>query len=103
MTKFQILALGARTKTTNMFALEPPLKINNSANSLMGNKDFSGLLLQPTLGVNAKYYISKTGYLSLGCNLAKSYSLNPTPDKVSFNTYQILFGGYFELNKDKHL
>jgi hypothetical protein len=29
--------------------------------------------------------------------------LNPTPDKVSFNTYQILFGGYFELNKDKHL
>jgi hypothetical protein len=78
-------------------------QINNSANSLMGNKDFSGLLLQPTLGVNAKYYISKTGYLSLGCNLAKSYSLNPTPDKVSFNTYQILFGGYFELNKDKHL
>lgn len=78
-------------------------QINNSTNSLMGNKDFSGILLQPTLGVNAKYYISKTGYLSLGCNLAKSFSLNPTPDKVSFNTYQILFGGYFELNKDKHL
>jgi hypothetical protein len=78
-------------------------QINNSTNSLMGNKDFSGILLQPTLGVNAKYYISKSGYLSLGCNLAKSFSLNPTPDKVSFNTYQILFGGYFELNKDKHL
>lgn len=78
-------------------------QINNSTNSLMGNKDFSGILLQPTLGVNAKYYISKTGYLSLGCNLAKSFSPNPTPDKVSFNTYQILFGGYFELNKDKHL
>jgi hypothetical protein len=30
-------------------------------------------------------------------------SLNPTPEKVSFNTFQILFGGYFELNKDKHL
>ena len=78
-------------------------QLNNSTFNLTANKDFSGLILQPVLGLDAKYYISKSGYLSLGCNVAKSISLNPTTDKVSFNTFQILFGGYFELNKDKHL
>ena len=37
--------------------------------------------------------------MSLGCNFTKSISLNPTPEKVSFNTFQILFGGYFDLIK----
>ena len=78
-------------------------QLNNSTNNLTSHKDFSGLIIQPVLGVNSKYFISKSGYLSLGCNFTKSMSLNPTPEKVSFNTFQILFGGYFELNKDKHL
>lgn len=78
-------------------------QLNNATYNLTSNKDFSGLILQPVLGLNAKYYISKSGYLSLGCNFTKSMSLNPTPEKVSFNTFQILFGGYFDLIKDKHL
>lgn len=78
-------------------------QLNNATYNLTKNKDFSGLILQPVVGVNAKYYISKSGYLSLGCNLTKSISLNPTAEKVSFNTVQILFGGYFDLIKDKHL
>lgn len=78
-------------------------QLNNSTYNLTKNRDFSGLILQPVVGVNAKYYISKSGYLSLGCNFTKSISLNPTPEKVSFNTFQILFGGYFDLIKDKHL
>lgn len=78
-------------------------QLNNATYNLTKNKDFSGIILQPVLGVNAKYYISKSGYLSLGCNFTKSMSLNPTPEKVSFNTFQILFGGYFDLIKDKHL
>ncbi len=78
-------------------------QLNNATYNLTSNKDFSGLILQPVLGLNAKYYISKSGYLSLGCNFTKSMSLNPTPEKVSFNTFQILFGGYFDLIKDRHL
>ncbi|MEY2703669.1 MAG: hypothetical protein RLY43_2308 [Bacteroidota bacterium] len=78
-------------------------QLNNATYNLTKNKDFSGLILQPVLGLNAKYYISKSGYLSLGCNFTKSMSLNPTSEKVSFNTFQILFGGYFDLIKDKHL
>lgn len=78
-------------------------QLNNATYNLTKNKDFSGLILQPVLGLNAKYYISKSGYLSLGCNFTKSMSLNPTPEKVSFNTFQILFGGYFDLIKDRHL
>jgi hypothetical protein len=78
-------------------------QLNNATYNLTSNKDFSGLILQPVLGLNAKYYISKSGYLSLGCNFTKSMSLNPTQEKVSFNTFQILFGGYFDLIKDRHL
>lgn len=78
-------------------------QLNNATYNLTSNKDFSGLILQPVLGLNAKYYISKSGYLSLGCNFTKSMSLNPTPEKVSFNTFQILFGGYLDLIKDRHL
>ena len=78
-------------------------QLNNATYNLTKNKDFSGLILQPVLGLNAKYYISKSGYLSLGFNFTKSMSLNPTSEKVSFNTFQILFGGYFDLIKDKHL
>jgi len=74
--------------------------LNNSTYNLAHNKDFSGLILQPVIGVNTKYSISKSGYFSLGCNLAKSISLNPTPEKVSFNTFQILFGGHFDLTKN---
>lgn len=74
--------------------------LNNSAYNLTHNKDFSGLIFQPLIGVNSKYYISKSGYFSLGCNLAKSISLNPTPEKVSFNTFQILFGAHFDLTKN---
>ncbi len=74
--------------------------LNNSTYNLAHNKDFSGLIFQPVIGVNTKYIISKSGYFSLGCNLAKSISLNPTPEKVSFNTFQILFGGHFDLTKN---
>lgn len=78
-------------------------KLNNAIYNLVKNQDFSGIILQPVIGVKAKYYISKTGYLSMGCNFSKSYSFNPSQEKVSFNTFQILFGGYFDLIKDKNL
>ena len=48
--------------------------------------DFSGLILQPVLGLDAKYYISKTGYLSLGCNVAKKNAM-----VIKFESKTILY------------
>jgi hypothetical protein len=73
--------------------------INNAAYDLVGNNEFSGIVLQPVIGVYAKYYLSKNGYLSAGLNLSKSLKLGKNSDNVSINNTQILFGGYFDLIK----
>mgnify|MGYP006197516735 FL=1 len=73
--------------------------VNNAAYDLVGNKEFSGIVLQPVIGVYAKYYLSKNGYLSAGLNLGKTLKLGNNTDNVSINNTQILFGGYFDLIK----
>lgn len=73
--------------------------VNSSVYNLVQQNEFSGLVLQPLVGVYAKYYLSKNGYLTVGCNLSKSIKLGNNSDKVSINTTQILFGGYFDLIK----
>lgn len=73
--------------------------INTSVYNLVGQSEFSGLVLQPVVGIYAKYYLSKNGYLSLGCNLTKTIKMGNNSDNVSINTTQILFGGYFDLIK----
>lgn len=72
---------------------------NNSTYNLIHQDEFSGIVLQPVVGIYAKYYLTKSGYLSMGCNLSKSVKLGNNPDHVSINTTQILFGGYFDLIK----
>ncbi len=74
-------------------------QIDNSTQSLVSKSEFSGIIIQPVLGVYAKYYLSKNGYLSAGVNLSKSLKLGSNPDNVSINNTQILFGGYFDLIK----
>ncbi len=74
-------------------------EIDNSAYNLAHNSEFSGLIVQPVVGVYAKYYLSKSGYLSAGLNLSKSVKLGNNSDNVSINNCQILFGGYFDLIK----
>jgi hypothetical protein len=74
-------------------------QIDNSAVNLVSVNEFSGIYIQPLVGVYAKYYLSKNGYLSAGINLSKSLKLGNNPDNFSINTTQILFGGYFDLIK----
>ena len=74
-------------------------EVDNSVINLAHQKEFSGVIIQPLIGVYAKYYLSKTGYLSAGLNLSKSLKLGNNPDNISINTTQILFGGYFDLLK----
>ena len=74
-------------------------QVDNSAVNLVGVSEFSGIIIQPVVGVYAKYYLTKNGYLSAGLNLSKSLKLGNNSDHVSINTTQILFGGYFDLIK----
>lgn len=91
--------LSARAGLNISTILRGKQVVNNSAYNLVGNGEFSGLILQPVIGVYAKYYLTKTGYLSAGLNLSKSMKLGNNPDNVSINNTQILFGGCFDLIK----
>jgi hypothetical protein len=73
-------------------------QINNSRQDLNSQKDFNGLIASPVLGLQAKCNLSEYGYLSIGYNYSKSFSLtNNTDKKLSFLTNQIVFGISFEL------
>jgi hypothetical protein len=91
--------LSARAGLNMSTILRGKQIINNSGFDLTRNGEFSGIIIQPVIGVYAKYYLSKNGYLSAGLNLSKSLKLGNNSDNVSINTTQIVFGGYFDLIK----
>lgn len=65
--------------------------------NLVNQKDFSGILFQPLLGIQVKLKVAGQGYLSLGYNRTNSYNLtNNSAEKLSFQTNQLLFGIHFE-------
>lgn len=66
---------------------------------LMGQDEFSGLLISPFMGAHTRYKLNDLGYLSLGYSFSKSLNpFNVSPDKLSFSTNQILFGIHFNIN-----
>lgn len=73
--------------------------INDAVYDLVKNNEFSGLFVHPFLGVQAKYYLTKNGYLSAGLNFSKGIKIGNNDDNISINNTQILFGGYFDLIK----
>jgi len=91
--------LNARAGLNMSTILRGKQTVNNSGFDLTRNGEFSGIVLQPLIGVYAKYYLSKKSYLSAGLNLSKSLKLGNNSDNVSINNTQILFGGYFDLIK----
>ena len=66
---------------------------------LMGQDEFSGMLISPFVGANARLLFDDLGFLSLGYSFSKSLNpFNVSPDKLSFSTNQILFGIHFYIN-----
>ena len=73
-------------------------KINNSYYDLKSQKDFSGVVFTPSLGLQAKCNLSEYGYLSLGYNYSESTNLsNSSSKKLTLKTHQVLFGIHFEI------
>jgi len=72
--------------------------INNYYYDITKNEDFSGINLQPFLGFNYKYDVSKNLNLNFGYNFSKTFNVfNNSDEKISFNTHQFQFGLLFYL------
>jgi hypothetical protein len=73
--------------------------LNGQYLDLSSHKEFSGLMLTPTLGLQASYNVENDIVLSFGYGFSKSYNVtNTTEEKLSFNTHQIQFGVHFKYN-----
>jgi hypothetical protein len=72
--------------------------VNGTYYDLTKEKEFSGLLITPSLGVQVKYNLSASGFISLGYSYCKGYNLsNSTDQKLSFNTNQLQFGVHYAI------
>jgi hypothetical protein len=73
--------------------------INDTYYDLSGQKEFSGLWIAPSIGVQAKCIVTRDINLSFGYNIIKNFNTgNSSPEKLSFTTNQIQFGIHLELN-----
>lgn len=73
--------------------------INGTYYDLSKEKEFSGLLVTPSLGVQIKYNLASAGFISFGYNYC--IGLNPTnatDQKLSFSTNQLQFGVHYAFN-----
>ena len=74
-------------------------EINGVYYDLVYNKEFSGLIVEPSIGFQLKYFISSFGFLSLNYNYCQSISVsNGSEEKLSFSTNQIGLGFHFPIN-----
>jgi hypothetical protein len=93
---FQLMLNGGLNLSTIIYGKQT---VNGVVYDLMGQDEFSGLLLSPFVGAHTRYKLNDFGCLSLGYCFSKSLNpFNVSPDKLSFNTNQILFGIHFNIN-----
>lgn len=91
--------LSARAGLNMSMLVRGRQEIDNAAYNLVHHSELSGIRFQPLVGVYAKYYLTKNGYLSAGLNLSTNFKIGNNTDHVAINTTQIVFGGYFDLIK----
>jgi len=74
-------------------------EINGNYFDLTSQKEFSGLVISPKLGLQGAYNIEKEVFFSLGFNYCKGFNVtNSTSESLSFNTYQIQLGIHVSMN-----
>lgn len=74
-------------------------EINGLYYDLMNQKEFSGIVLESSVGLAAKYAISSFGSISLGYNFCQSVNItNTSKEKLSFSTNQLELGVYFNID-----
>lgn len=92
---FDIALSGGLTLATLLYGKQ---EIDGTFLDLLSQKEFSGLIVQPFVGFQARYYVLNDGYLSFGYNFSKSFNVtNSTNEKLSFNNSQLQFGIHFNM------
>lgn len=92
---FQLMLNGGLNIGTIVYGKQTS---NGVVYDLVAEDEFSGLIFSPFVGAHAKCKLSELGHLSLGYSFSKSLNpFNVSPDKLSFNTNQILFGIHFNI------
>lgn len=74
-------------------------EINGVYYDLKQQKEFSGIVLESSVGFTAKYAVPSFGSLSLGYDFCQSVNItNTSKEKLSFNTHQLELGIHFNIN-----
>jgi hypothetical protein len=74
--------------------------INNYYFDLSKNEEFSGVLLQPFIGLSAQYLVSRNFRVHIGYNFSKTFTVfNKAAEKISFNNNQFQFGLQVSLSR----
>lgn len=73
-------------------------EINGNVFDLRKQEEFSGLSIAPFAKLQMKFKVNELANLSLGYGINKSIFLgNDSPEKLSINTSQVLFGIHFNI------
>jgi hypothetical protein len=73
--------------------------INNVVFDISKHEEFSGLLIQPNIGIDFLYLINRNIQISVGYEFSKAFNIsNSSNEKLSFINNQIHFGFHFPLN-----
>ena len=72
--------------------------INNRVYDIVSHEEFSGIVVQPNVGIDFQYSINRDIKISAGYEFSKSYNIsNSSSEKLSFTNNQIHFGFNFLL------
>lgn len=86
--------LGVATSTI----LKGEQHINNIVYDITKHEEFSGITIQPNIGIDFQYAINQNIKISAGYEFSKAFNVsNASSEKLSFTNNQIHFGLYFPL------
>jgi hypothetical protein len=72
--------------------------INNVVFDITNNEEFSGIIIQPNVGVDFQYAINQNVRISAGYEFSKAFNVsNSSSEELSFTNNQIHFGLHFPL------
>jgi hypothetical protein len=87
--------LGVATSTI----IEGEQHINNVVYDITKHEEFSGIIIQPNIGIDFQYAINKNIKISSGYEFSKAFNVsNTSAEDLSFTNNQIHFGLHFSIN-----
>ena len=87
--------LGVATSTI----IKGEQHINNVVYDITKHEEFSGITIQPNIGIDFQYAINKNIKISSGYEFSKAFNVsNSSAEDLSFTNNQIHFGLHFSIN-----